>query len=784
MLYRMLTPDEELDRYMAQLGADTTPAETSPRRAECEKAIATDSERLYLEQINLAAISNERVRAQIQSRLNARHGQLSRLEKNLPDLRGQLTINKVSTVTACFKISRGGTSAIFAYMHTNIAGRYRAERRIVSYGPTYQSQDGEFRARTVRFLSLMRALEKYRAYTEAIERHILNLLAAEEISFHVDFYLPDEVTDTDRAALMDEIDRLRLPIKFWIACWVVSFPDIYRGIEENHMNDAYRTIMWPSDDSESGETTTAAALGSAEQQLYLKECSRELGNINYVRQFPQSTLRAARAGQKLFPMAVYEAIKVDDINFGAWRELYISSTLSNLCHNLISPSFPYVVGWQIIQHAHAGLFENLATFEKYKDSDTVAQISAGLREIDKHNYINGSIEEGPRNNKFMRLSKRIQDAIVYADSTIKLTDLAFVMTQEWIGPTLADMAVWLSAPGGDPNNKRAPPRGVPSSLVQLYSRKKEFDKIVFEFIYGFYCMNSRAGVIHGDLHMNNATMHYFANLVRLESEDVRPSAVYILAHDLIYLFPHIGVYAGIIDFSRSLLGNQARLRAEFGERFADLFLHEQRYRVMQIIYAYFPKFLVTHRQKTEELISHNLPLIFKILSAVDTYVFCGNWASMLSRADIHERLSGNATIVLRRAERLAESLIITQMGAAISGEITSADEIEWPNLTIIRECFAEYRAESIGEADIVDVFNYTNEVQWDAEDPDLLNPISSPARFARFHREYGLMGANPAFDWPDVVQSPDEADRFDAIIDAHEEDEEEDIIKFESWMMI
>ena len=77
---------------------------------------------------------------------------------------------------------------------------------------------------------------------------------------------------------------------------------------------------------------------------------------------------------------------------------------------------------------------------------------------------------------------------------------------------------------------------------------------MFELVYTLYCLNSKKGVIHGDLHLNNFTVHplYFTEF-KNPDELKNPSMLYVLDKNHYYLFPSRQYHIVVIDFSRSLI---------------------------------------------------------------------------------------------------------------------------------------------------------------------------------------------------------------------------------------
>lgn len=736
----------------------------------------------YLKLLNLDSIKDKELKAKLSSTDLRFWSHKNRIVRNIQIMKHTFLMEKTNMVTTCFKATYKATSCIYGYLYSrhipSPRGPGDVEHGYVCNSPTYRSQDGEYRHRLLPYTQFDALWNKYYEILEKVEKMILRKMNSGKLEFQTDFYYPASFTYHERK-FEDLIDEQRIPIKLFAICWLFDFYQIHNRIIENHVNPAYQYVIYNPDDIPLYDEIIEK-LGHDKYRRMMARISRYYADIEELEQ----NIIELEVGQKIFPLTVWEAIKLDDINFNVWREIYFTNMCSNLVVNMISPSFPFINNWFYIQNTHGGLFDNLAMHEKYRHSEIATDISTQLKNVDKYNYVSADMSKGPVNNRFMRLSKYIQKSIMYVDSAIKLTELAICMTSEYVGRTLRDIPVLIA------HDSSAP------SLTRMFTELDMFSKHMFEFIHGFYCMNTKAGLFHGDLHMNNATINRLYHVLDPANgepvhESVKdPRVVYILSADEAYMFKHYGAFSTIIDFSRAIMGNYAKLEHEFGPRFADQYFREQRFRVMQIVYHYFPKVMDKYREQIEGLLITNFELMFKILTAIDTFVICSNIAAMISIDEAFTRgkikLAGGLGRFTVRIIQLAEATILSNLQAAIDGKIKSVDDLEWPNLVILRQCFDEFRITGASlkkqKVDILDIFNYNNDVLWDVEDYSTWGPMLSIDKEIELRKKYGLdihVGIKKWMRFKDI----DETIAIDSLVSKYEA-QEKDLIQFESWMLL
>lgn len=701
---------------------------------------------------------------------------LNRLKHNIQALKCEFIHYKTKVIVTSFTASAGKDTCIYGYLYSlfNLEKGSSIEHEYVCTGPTFNSQDGEYRSKIISWDQFNSIFIKYKQECEEVEALIVGRINTEQIAFQTNFYYPENFNYNERK-FEDSINVLRLPIKLFILCWLYDFYQIYTNSIENHVNSAYKTIIYNPEEITTMEKIIAR-IGSINYTSMMNHIAHSFEDINK----PNKIFLIIRVGQKIFPLTVSETVKCNDINYNVWREIYISTLTSNLVINLISPSFPVINNWFYIQTAHEGLFDNAPMRIKYSYSDIATKISTQMRELDKLNYVEKNREKGPINNKFMRMSRLMQKSIAYADGDIRLTELAICLTNEFVGRTLRDIPSLIAS-------------GIYESGFDLvFADLNLFTRHIFEFIYSFYCMNIKIGIFHGDLHLNNVTIYQLYYMTTTKGEYCGPknAQVVYLVGEVAYMFPHYGLFSTIIDFSRAIIGNYKLIEHDFSARFAELYFKDQRLRVLNILHHYFPKLMEKFRNKIESLLISNFPLMFKILSGIDTYVIVSNINAMLD-IDVaftqgKIKIASGASKFLTSLANHAEYLIISHIQAAIEGRITSEDDIEWPNLQIITKFFSNWilTPEKMKNRDftIIDIFNSNSDVTYDISSYESWGPLLRFDHQLELYRKFGMEIPQTIKRWQ-KHKNTDESILMDLIVSKYKPSKKE-ILDFESWMLL
>jgi hypothetical protein len=728
----------------------------------------------YKKLLNLGNIEDAKLRDFLQEVDPRLWSQKNRLTGTVRKIKYNYAVCKTGIITTCFKVTYDSTSCIYGFLHSICSDpltKKPINHKFICTGPTYRSQDGEYRGRLISYDQIAPLFERYADVFSKVEDLVLKKLESGRMEFHVDFYYPECEYKKDQ--LEDQINTLRLPIKLYIMCWIVDFYNIHYKVVENHINPAYQYIIYQLEDLPVFESIIAE-IGKSQYTNVRDRISEFWQDVNS----PIYNIRNIECGQKIFPITVVESIRMDDINFSVWREIYITNMASNLVLNAISASFPFIGSWFYIQHAHGGLFDNVAMYDKYLHSTIATDVSAQLRNIDRYNYVSGDKTKGPISGKFFKLSKNIHRSILYADGEIRLTDLAICVTSEYVGRTLRDIPSIIAY------------KEYGAGLDLVFTDYEIFSKHMFEFVYAFYTMNAKTGIIHGDLHMNNATINrVYTMLSTTGIEYVKnPRVVYVIGKTA-YQFRHVGLFSTIIDFSRAILGDYSRIENEFGTRFADAYFKDQETRLLHIVFHHFPNVMDKFKEVIESLINKNFLLMFKILSAVDTFVIMSNIAAMFSIDDIFThgqvKIAPGAMEMLRKLSTRAEDLVFSNIQSLVDGKISSPEDIEWPNLVIIQDLFADHVVDAAFMKDktinIVEIFNSNNDIIYDMDDYETWGPMLSGEKIEALRKKYDLTWEE--FNMWKTYARLDESKKIEDLT-AKFVVQEKEYAEFEPWMIM
>lgn len=665
-------------------------------------------------------------------------------------------------------------------------------------GPTYSSQDGEFRSRIIRWTQLDAFFEKYAYVTNIIEELVVEKLDAEELSFEYEFFYPDSVKH-GRGKFEASVNEMRMPVKLFTLAWLYDYYNIHNHIEENHMNDAYKRVIY--NDGEDIEVLEQV-LDKLDVQFYIMttQLSTYYHRINM-----QRTTRSTHCGTKLHLLTALEIVSQGNILFETWREIYISQKLSDLVLNFVMAGAPFHVGWFYVHGVHPGLFDNKAMHDKFIHSSIAAGMSNQLRDIDRSNYIDRRREKGTISSKFHRVSSNLQKAIVYTDANLRLTSLAVCTVSEYAGRTWMDipilsagadktdthagLSVTLGKTGGQDissptaniksgiksngkNAARLSAKGLPYNPLEGNLRR-----YVWDLMYTLHCVSTRMGIIHGDLHLNNITINQLYDLKKVKMSWSSNIAVFVV-DGVCYQFPHYGAYSTIIDFSRAIICDREMIVADFGEIFADQFFFEQNNRVVQLIHKYYPK-LAADKEYEILAVMKTRPIdIYRLLPAIDMMVVSTNIHTML--VDRGMPVHPSNIKLLTQISTSADNLFREGLASVLRGQSTT----DRPTSVIIREVFAgdvcTVERISRERTTVRDYFNSTAPLKWSLYDPERVSPLLSTEEYDAKRAELGMPIAEGRDRWKSHQKLADlVADQENVLITPYK-DAEAEVIGFMS----
>jgi hypothetical protein len=604
--------------------------------------------------------------------------------------------------------SLGDSRTHYAYAY------WRREREdelpeYICVSPTFDSRDGEYRRRFIRYPAFAAAYEKLAELFAPFEEHIVALVAQSGLRLRAVAYPADR-----SATALDRASELRLIPSVFAVALVLDLNDISQGLLMVHTNAAYVRLV----------------KAVAQHRPELVRLGDELRQKREVEVFWRGTrdLTALQCGQKLVPMFTREAMQAFDYNLAAWRELAVAKLVGDFVINYISPAFSIYNQWTYVEGANETLFENRAMRERYQRGRAAEQASRSLREA----RAALGAESALLNYHTEALGAQVYDSLEYAQSFLVMSPVAIAHTMEDVGWSLHSTAARIRRA-----NTQWP------AAVEAFATRDSVARYLFDVAYGAHCLHAKLGVAHTDLHENNMTFYLwgFADAQKAAADGKLeftpyysdPVVAYVLGDDArTYVFPATGATGCLIDFSRCILGPgfRPRLEADRSPSYADHFFRDQVSRVMRTLHRYAPGFVKSHEAAIRAAVLANFDAVFPILCAVDFIAIGHNVASSildsLATVDEYEKrpflVSQEGVALARRLEKAATDLFITGLHDLAEGAAARLPAAPFPGEDLLARVFTDWRFPTWAAngraktAQLVDAYNFNNPLRYSATD--------------------------------------------------------------------
>ena len=564
-------------------------------------------------------------------------------------------------ICSVFKMSKNTTSAIYAMLYSTLENG-QIVHKFVCYGPTFTSQDGEYRHRFLPYELFLDRVNKdnYIEMTELVQEFVSKRIKSGVYVPFVDYFIDSKLPQDVEQKLRKSISDSRLVIDLFVLTWLTDFTRAKLKLLENHINPAFASIVCDTKDKEASNIYDKLVAKYTIQTIHQEVLYfQTLVNITQAR-YPE-------VGQKIIPIKYQESIEFGNIQYELWREWYMMRKCANLMLNFISPTFPYIYGWFLIHGIDARIFDNQAMYNKFVQSEIASDVNKSLREADSYTR-NDKVFI---NSRFERLSDKIRRAGKYGDMALRLTNTSFVAIQEHVHITIGDAHI---------HRNNYPIEYTSKWLRDYFTNIEVFKKQMFEFIYGFYCLNSRLAIVHGDLHLNNATMYPLLNYYEKRTDPTnnnmiteQPYMMYIVHND-VFLLPQTGITSVIIDLSRSVFGDREKLVEEFDEVFADTLLRRQRHYIYRIMERNYPIMIKKYGNEIKQLMLDNFPVFFRIFSATDMLNLSKRLRSLYEEIDV-DMNKEEIIPFLKEIEVEAEKLFLNKLEDAVEGRVKKLEDI-------------------------------------------------------------------------------------------------------------
>lgn len=637
-------------------------------------------------------------------------------------LRNEVIIPKNKYICTVFKLMRNDFQISYGYLYSKFGKKIKHE--YVCCGATYKSCDGEYRKSFIKYVQIEWTKQKFPEVFSIIESHFLNLVKSETIFIKSFSYFPESITEKQKIKFENNLNESRISIYLYILTWFTEYWKVYNKVSANHLIKGFVNTMFDDNDREVYEKVVGK-LGNHANVI--------LSNMMTFYKDPKVLSSPTVIGQKIIPINVGDLENYGDINFKPWRELFITSLVGDLVINAISPSFPILSNYFFIPSSNPELYDNGANKLKAKHSKIAQAIVKRLENVRGDTYTKNGLYISV---EMEDLSEAIEIPMEYAEKEIILADKTLCVLIENIGFTMADIPPLMNIPSW---------REISGNVFEDFEL---FSKYIFEFIYALYCMNSKLGIIHGDLHLNNFTIFStYARNINLIIRKAKKRFITYKIGDKVYIFPHYGKYGGIIDFSRSFLSSEI-IRKEYVGVEAERQIDNQRRRMMKTYAHEMPEFYEEYGPEMEILMLRHFDIGFKILTALDTHRL-GRGITSLIKNNPHLNANPKCLELLNSIQETARYYLRDVVRKVVSGEITKVD---YCNKTIIDKLFKSFLIDNFkGPYDqivIQDLYNYDNEMKYNIREYekfpetvkwDIALKFKIPLDIARYERYKVLM---------------------------------------------
>ncbi len=613
-------------------------------------------------------------------------------------------------------------------IHGNVAFTY------YSASPSYISCDGEYRNRFSIYNSLLHAKKQYFAIWTELEEYVTRIKTRRQWSLYASYFYPkleQELKNTEvEFAVKNEMSTLVLLVVTW-------FHTIYEeltGMSKMHINENFKAIFLGAElpDDLSFMRELIKKYGEAEIEMFRSKISHT--TITF-----QGDSKYMQCGYKMIPLNIKEVQDPLRLRYKPWREYFISNRCNDLVVNSIAPGFSIIFDWFYIKNSKKGLYDNKSQYDRMKHSEYAKDILHILYEAQRGTYFaTENLKMGSPNSgqlkqwissKFKKLSEKIDDPINFSIEEIIMSEVTLAFGSEYVGRTVSDSISLLHS------------SKTYDALIGQPFRESGYDyfaKYMFEFCYNLLCINSKLGIIHGDFHLNNATIGalYYPDREIMANKNSIYKVVYVIDDEFQYVFPNNGYFGCVIDFSRAIINPEkaAALADKSIPSNFHLIKDEDKFKMAEIntLLNLYTQMFPNKLKQREELIvlfKNNFEAVFRLLTCIDIYMFTIRLTRILAQAEFP--VYKKTIELVEKINRLAEGFIATDMNHLINDDAYAEKIIadDWPLLTIIKKCFPEYidghalKATGI----ITDTYVYANEMKYSVTKyetfPDILKYV-------------------------------------------------------------
>jgi len=559
---------------------------------------------------------------------------------------------------------------------------------------SFISCDGEYRSGFTRYLEIINAKLLFPEIWNELDAYVTSIMSKRMYTVHAQYFHGNPNRDEN-----DELERLikseGIPIQQFIISWFIIMYHEYLGIVETHLNAAFREVML-------AHSTYDVAFIKALVNKYRDTIGDFYHKITtYSQETTKKKVRYIPMGIKLLPLNNRELQDNLKIKYRTWKEYFIGNKLNDLIANNIAGGFPISCDWFLIKNTSKGLFDNKSQYARLKDSELARDILAKLHDAKNSTYFSNATLTDSKlindfvSNKFKRLHDKISDSINYTVDELCMSSVTIAIPSEYVGRTFADI--------------------VSSSVMQKRlgnpfqpNHYPIFAKYVFEICYSMLACNKHLHILHGDFHLNNATIGELY-------EPTEKTCICYIA-DETYVFENNGFSACMIDFSRAIVepNHYSDLAdASIPHKLVDdwdAFAKSEQSSALHLYLQLYPN-KSADKDRLQHIFKSSFEAVFKLLTAADIYMWCIRFSTALQA----QKISGKCIKLLESIAATAEKFLATEMNNLISDDKYASDILEgpWPLQSCITKHFSEFvETPSFAKFTCVDAFSLDNSLRY------------------------------------------------------------------------
>jgi hypothetical protein len=624
------------------------------------------------------------------------------------NIKMNIQVDRINSLCSVFKIKKGDKIINYAYLFsivdTNKYKEYKnnkkkitdvIEHSFVTTSPNLISMDGEFRHRLIDITNIY-LLNKYTSLINYLEIYIYTKFENEDINILYEYFnIYDKQLET---LLYDNIINTKITMKLFIISWLCEIMNIINNTKQININDEYYNIMYTKKD-------ITIIKNYINNKTNLNNINEFINDFTYVNNISHKL----ELSQKIIPQSNYEFKNYSKLITRIGTELLINNIVTNLKYNLVSNSFSMFYNWFFISNSRKTLYDNENIIKLIEYNELNKNILNYL--FNSKTELNNINNNDNISNKqiYTKLLNNINTNIKIIEQKLLMADISSCFIFEYIGKTFYNNI----------NNINI--------YNLLFNDYNLFSKIIFDIIYGLYCLNIN-GIIHGDLHLNNITINnryidkqkdsyilYNLNsniheniIEHINKKKIENNKI----NNNVYLFEDNSYTACIIDYSRSyimLKSINEDILEKYKNKSRNEFIKEEKKRYIKDLSHLFPNYVNNNKHKIDILFNTiNFEKFFIYFSAIDIFKFSTNLLLYLD----NKKLTYNKKIYDLLVNISKESYNYLEKIINDNSYLDSSELKSYPNYIILNKYFKDFEISNIKEKkdikNISNIFNFDN----------------------------------------------------------------------------